>query len=65
MEIDVEESPNLRRAIFEYSEWPMTPQLFIDGKFIGGSHMLMEMHQSHELQDLLRASDSTLSIRDR
>ena len=28
-------------------------QIFINGEFVGGSDILMGMHQSHELQPLL------------
>lgn len=41
--------PNLRPALCAYSDWPTTPQVFIDGEFVGGCDILTEMHQSGEL----------------
>jgi len=45
--------PNIRPALCAYSDWPTTPQVFIDGKFVGGCDIVMEMFQNGELQKLL------------
>jgi monothiol glutaredoxin len=37
----------------EYSNWPTIPQLYVNGQFVGGSDIIMEMFQSGELQTLL------------
>jgi monothiol glutaredoxin len=42
--------PNLRPALCAFTNWPTTPQVFIDGEFVGGCDILTEMHQSGELQ---------------
>jgi monothiol glutaredoxin len=47
--------PNLRPAICAFSNWPTIPQVFIDGKFIGGCDITVEMYQSGELKQLLEA----------
>lgn len=36
-----------------HQSWPMFPQLFIDGEFIGGSHIMIEMYQSGNLQKII------------
>ena len=36
-----------------YSNWPTVPQCYIDGEFVGGCDIMIEMHQSGELKDLL------------
>jgi monothiol glutaredoxin len=46
-------SPEVRDGIKEYSSWPTIPQLYIDGKFIGGCDIVKEMHQTGELAKLL------------
>jgi monothiol glutaredoxin len=33
----------------EYSNWPTYPQLYVDGKFIGGCDIVKELHESGEL----------------
>ena len=40
----------------EWSEWPTIPQLFVDGKLVGGCDIVTEMFQDGELKELL---DST------
>ncbi len=45
--------PNIRPAICAFTNWPTTPQVFVDGKFIGGCDIVTEMYQSGELQALL------------
>ncbi len=54
--VDVISNPELRRALPEYSKWPTFPQVFIDGKLIGGSDIAHEMYESGELQKLLNIS---------
>jgi monothiol glutaredoxin len=46
-------SPEVRDGIKEYSSWPTIPQLYVDGKFIGGCDIVKEMHQTGELAKLL------------
>ncbi|KAI8138053.1 thioredoxin-like protein [Fennellomyces sp. T-0311] len=43
----------LRQGIKEYSEWPTIPQVYIKGEFVGGCDILLNMHQSGDLEDLL------------
>ena len=44
---------NMRPALCAFTDWPTTPQVFVDGKFIGGCDIVIEMYQSGELQELL------------
>ncbi|KAI8077861.1 thioredoxin-like protein [Halteromyces radiatus] len=44
---------DLRQGIKEYSEWPTIPQVYINGEFVGGCDILLNMHQSGDLEDLL------------
>src|SRR5262245_702501 len=52
-DVNVLADPALRQEIKEFSNWPTIPQVYIGGKFVGGSDILMEMFQSGELQKLL------------
>ena len=45
--------PNIRPAICAYSNWPTTPQIFINGEFVGGCDIVTEMYENGELQKLL------------
>lgn len=51
---DVLEDDNLRSNIKQFSNWPTIPQLYINGEFIGGSDIIMEMYQAGELEELLK-----------
>ena len=53
---NVLEDPNLRAAIKVFSKWPTLPQLYIDGTFIGGCDIVMEMYQNGELEKLVQSS---------
>lgn len=49
--VDVLADSEIRQGIKEYSNWPTIPQLYIDGEFVGGSDIAIEMYQSGELQE--------------
>jgi monothiol glutaredoxin len=53
---DVLSDQEIRQGIKEYSNWPTIPQVYIDGKFIGGSDILIEMYQNNELQELVEVT---------
>jgi len=57
--VNVLEDPDFRFILQEYSNWPTIPQVFINGKLIGGSDICMEMYQNGELQDLVK--DATVT----
>lgn len=54
--VDVLRDEAIRQGIKEYSDWPTIPQLYVNGEFVGGSDILVEMYQSGELQQLLTAA---------
>lgn len=45
--------PELREGLKEYSSWPTYPQLYVDGKLVGGCDIVREMHARGELAPLL------------
>jgi monothiol glutaredoxin len=51
--VNVLEDQEIRQGIKDYSNWPTIPQLYVQGEFIGGSDIMMEMYESGELQQLL------------
>jgi len=51
---NVLEDPDFRYVLQEYSNWPTIPQVFINGKLIGGSDICMELYQSGELAELVK-----------
>ncbi len=54
---NVLEDMELREGVKEFAQWPTVPQLYIDGEFVGGCDIVMEMFQSGELETLLSEKD--------
>lgn len=54
--VDILSNPAKREGIKRYSNWPTIPQIYVDGKFIGGCDIVREMHQRGELKRLLDTS---------
>ena len=52
-DVNVLEDPNIRIKLSEYSNWPTIPQLFVKGELIGGCDILVELHNSNELEKIL------------
>jgi monothiol glutaredoxin len=51
--VNVLEDEEVRQGIKDYANWPTIPQLYVNGEFIGGSDIMMEMYQAGELQQVL------------
>ena len=51
--VNVLEDEEVRQGIKDFANWPTIPQLYVNGEFIGGSDILMEMYQAGELQQVL------------
>ncbi len=51
--VDVLADPAVREGVKEYSDWPTIPQLYVRGKFVGGSDIVKEMRESGELAQVL------------
>ena len=51
---DVLSDERLRQAIKEYSSWPTIPQVYVDGQFIGGCDIILQMHRSSDLIETLK-----------
>lgn len=45
---------DIRQGLKEFSNWPTYPQLYVNGKLIGGNDIITQMYQSGELQEYLK-----------
>jgi monothiol glutaredoxin len=54
--IDILENSEIRQGIKEYSSWPTIPQVYINGEFIGGSDIMIELYQKGELHQLVEVA---------
>ncbi len=52
--VNVLEDMEIRDGIKAYTNWPTIPQLYVDGEFVGGCDIVMEMFQAGELQSMLK-----------
>jgi len=51
--VNVLEDEGIRQGIKDFANWPTIPQLYVNGEFVGGSDIMMEMYQAGELQQVL------------
>ena|ERR1700712_1964061 len=51
--LDILPDPRIRQELSALSSWPTIPQLFVNGKLVGGCDIVLEMYESGELADLL------------
>ena len=56
--VNVLTEPEIREGIKAYSGWPTIPQLYVDGKLVGGADIARELHLSGELATLLGSAAS-------
>ncbi|MDJ0617304.1 MAG: Grx4 family monothiol glutaredoxin [Calothrix sp. MO_192.B10] len=56
--VDVLDDYEIRQGIKEYSNWPTIPQVYINGEFIGGSDIMIELYQKDKdkLQQMLEVA---------
>lgn len=51
--INVLEDNKIRNDIKLYSQWPTIPQVYINGEFIGGADIIIDLYNKSELQTIL------------
>lgn len=54
--VNVLEEPEIRQGIKLFSNWPTIPQVYIDGEFVGGCDIALEMYDRGELEPLVKAA---------
>jgi len=54
--VDILADPEIRQGIKEYSNWPTIPQIYLDGEFVGGSDIAIELYQNGELQQMVEVA---------
>ncbi len=53
---DILADQEVRQGVKEYSNWPTIPQVYLNGEFLGGSDILIELYQSGELQQMVEVA---------
>jgi monothiol glutaredoxin len=54
--VDVLSDPEVRDQVKAYSNWPTIPQVYIDGKFVGGCDIIRELYETGELQTMVKSA---------
>ena len=56
--VDILENQDIRQTLPAISEWPTFPQLYVKGELIGGCDIVTEMHESGELESIIKEATS-------
>ncbi|KAL1131287.1 hypothetical protein AAG570_010905 [Ranatra chinensis] len=59
---NVLESDELRNGVKDYSSWPTIPQVFINGEFVGGCDIIIQMHKNGDLIEELKKVGITSAL---
>jgi monothiol glutaredoxin len=54
--VNILDNQELREALKVYSSWPTYPQLYIGGELVGGCDIILEMSESGELTEQVKAA---------
>src|SRR5713101_6681095 len=54
--MDVLADPEVRDQVKAYSNWPTIPQVYIDGKFVGGCDIVRELYETGGLQTMVKSA---------
>jgi len=55
LDVNILTDAELRQGLKEFSNWPTFPQLYVDGKLVGGCDIVTGMNESGELDQVLGA----------
>lgn len=54
--VDVLDNQDIRSELPKYANWPTFPQLWVNAELIGGCDIILDMQQSGELAELIKAA---------
>ena len=52
--VNVLTDPEIFQNLPRYADWPTFPQVYVDGELIGGCDITLEMHQSGDLEKIVK-----------
>jgi monothiol glutaredoxin len=56
--VDVLLDPEVRQGIKDFANWPTIPQLYVNGQFVGGCDICIEMDEKGDLETLIKEAVS-------
>ncbi|MFN2288435.1 MAG: Grx4 family monothiol glutaredoxin [Chromatocurvus sp.] len=60
--VDVLANQDVRSNLPKYGNWPTFPQLWVKGELIGGCDIIAEMHESGELETLIKEAAASQAV---
>lgn len=60
--VDVLANQEIRSNLPKYGNWPTFPQLWVKGELIGGCDIVAEMHDSGELDTLIKEAAASQAV---
>ena len=51
--VNILEHPEIRATLPKIANWPTFPQLWVGSELVGGSDIVLEMHQNGELKSMI------------
>ena len=59
--VNILEDVELRQALKTYASWPTFPQLYVEGEFVGGCDIVMDLYQSGDLSKMIRQAGAVFT----
>lgn len=56
--VNVLDNEEVRAGIKEFSAWPTIPQLYVNGEFVGGCDIMIEMYENGELAEMIELANA-------
>ena len=57
--VNVLDDDRVRNGVKDFSSWPTIPQLYVDGEFIGGTDVMIELYQNGELAEMIEVATAS------
>ena len=57
--VNVLDDDRIRNGVKEFSSWPTIPQLYVDGEFVGGTDVMIELYQNGELAEMIEVATAS------
>ncbi|MDX1799715.1 MAG: Grx4 family monothiol glutaredoxin [Marinobacter sp.] len=54
--VNILDNQELREGLKVYSSWPTYPQLYVGGELVGGCDIVLELSESGELTNMVKAA---------
>lgn len=51
--VNILQDAELRQGMKDYASWPTFPQLYVEGRFVGGCDIVRDMFEGGELQPIV------------